>query len=185
MGKIVALTGASGNMGLETLSQLMQSDVVDKMKVLLLKERREKKYAKVWKRRYGDRIEIIFGDLAEAQDCKKLVEGSDYVLNLAAVIPPTADHYPVQADRCNRIGAQNVVDAVGAIKDNQPKLVHISTVAVYGNRNYKHPWGRVGDPLISSTYDEYSAGKIKGERSVVDSDLKQWVVLRQIGRAHV
>ena len=58
MGKIVALTGASGNMGLETLSQLMQSDVVDKMKVLLLKERREKNYAKVWKRRYGDRIEI-------------------------------------------------------------------------------------------------------------------------------
>lgn len=46
MGKVVALTGASGNMGLETLAQLMQSDVVDKMKVLLLKEHREKRTQK-------------------------------------------------------------------------------------------------------------------------------------------
>lgn len=184
MGKVVALTGASGNMGLETLAQLMQSDVVDKIKVLLLKEHREKKDAKVWKRRYGARIEIVFGDIAETEDCRKLVAGSDYVLNLAAVIPPTADHYPVETDRCNRIGAKNIVDAVSEIKENQPKLVHISTVAIYGNRNYKHPWGRVGDPLISSTYDEYSASKIKGERYVIDSDVVNWAVLRQTGMLH-
>ena len=40
MGKIIALTGASGNMGLETVMQLMESGVVEKLKVLLLNERR-------------------------------------------------------------------------------------------------------------------------------------------------
>lgn len=184
MKKIVAITGASGNMGLETVVQLMESDVVEKIKVLLLNERRERRCAKEWKRKYGNKIEVVFGDIAESEDCRKLVANSDYVLNLAAVIPPTADHYPVLTDRCNRIGAMNIVDSVSEIKENQPKLVHISTVAIYGNRNYKHPWGRVGDPLISSTYDEYSASKIKGERYVLDSDVKQWAVLRQTGMLH-
>lgn len=141
MGKIVAITGASGNMGLETVAQLMESEVVSKIKVLLLNERRERKCAREWKRKYADRIEVVFGDIAEKEDCRKLVHKSDYVLNLAAVIPPTADHYPVLTDRCNRIGAMNIVDSVSEIKGKQPKLVHISTVAIYGNRNYKHPWG--------------------------------------------
>ena len=164
MQKVIALTGASGNMGRETLEQLFESDVVGKIKALLISERREKRLAREWKRKYGAKFEAIFGDIANIEDCRTLAQGSDYVLNLAAVIPPMADHYPVLTDRCNRLGAMNIVDAVSEIKDNQPKLVHISTVAIYGNRNYKHPWGRVGDPLISSTYDEYSASKIKGER---------------------
>lgn len=184
MDKIIALTGASGNMGRETLEQLFESDVVRKIKVLLVNDSREKRLAKEWKRKYGSRIEILFGDIAEIEDCKRLVKYSDYVLNLAAVIPPLADHYPELADRCNRIGAKNIVDAITQIKTKQPKLVHISTVAVYGNRNYKHPWGRVGDPLISSTYDEYSASKIKGERYVVDSEIAKWAVLRQTGMLH-
>lgn len=184
MQKVIALTGASGNMGRETLEQLFESDVVGKIKALLMSGRREKRLAREWKRKYGAKFEAIFGDIANIEDCRTLAQGSDYVLNLAAVIPPTADHYPVLTDRCNRLGAMNIVDAVSEIKDNQPKLVHISTVAIYGNRNYKHPWGRVGDPLISSTYDEYSASKIKGERYVIDSDVQNWAVLRQTGMLH-
>ncbi len=184
MGKIIALTGASGNMGLETLKQIMELDFVDKMKVLLLKERREKKCARQWRKKYGDRIDIAFGNLANLEDCRALVRGSDYVLNLAAVIPPLADHEPIDTVECNEIGVQNIVKAVSEITCDQPKLVHISTVAIYGNRNYKHPWGRVGDPLISSTYDTYSATKIKGERCVIDSDINTWVVLRQTGMLH-
>lgn len=42
MGKIVAMTGASGNMGVESLTQLLASDAVYKVKVLLQPERREK-----------------------------------------------------------------------------------------------------------------------------------------------
>ena len=184
MQKTVALTGASGNMGMEAMAQIMELDCVKKVKLLLLNERRERKYARDCRRKYGQRVEIIFGNLADKAKCRALVKDTDYILHLAAVIPPLADHYPKETDECNRIGTANLVDCVCEIKENQPKFVHISTVAIYGNRNYKHPWGRVGDPLISSVYDDYSASKIKGERYVLDSDLKYWVVLRQTGMLH-
>lgn len=184
MKKVVALTGASGNMGMETLLQLMELDCVEKVKLLLLNERRERRYARDCRRKYGKRVEIIFGNLADKSKCRALVKDTDYVLHLAAVIPPLADHHPKDTDDCNRIGTMNLVDSVCEMGENQPKFVHISTVAIYGNRNYKHPWGRVGDPLISSVYDDYSASKIKGERYVLDSELKSWVVLRQTGMLH-
>jgi len=184
MGITVAITGASGNMGMETVAQIMELDIVDKVKLLLLNERRERVYSRKCRRKYGKRVEFIFGNIANREKCRTLVGGSDYVLHLAAVIPPLADHKPKETDECNRIGTMNIVDAVSEITENQPKLVHISTVAIYGNRNYKHPWGRVGDPLISSVYDEYSASKIKGERYVLDSEVKHWAVLRQTGILH-
>ena len=184
MQKTVALTGASGNMGMEAMAQIMEIDCVKKVKLLLLNERRERKYARDCRRKYGQRVEIIFGNLADKAKCRALVKDTYYILHLAAVIPPLADHYPKETDECNRIGTANLVDCACEIKENQPKFVHISTVAIYGNRNYKHPWGRVGDPLISSVYDDYSASKIKGERYVLDSDLKYWVVLRQTGMLH-
>ena len=181
MGVTVAMTGASGNMGVETLKQVLELECVDKVKVLLVNEKRERKDRRRWQRLYGDRIEVIFGDVAVLDDCKRLVQGSDYVLHLAAVIPPKADHYAKETDDCNRIGTENLVNAVCELGDKQPKFVHISTVAIYGNRDYKHPWGRIGDPLLPSAYDEYATTKIKGERYVLDSDLKCWVVLRQTG----
>lgn len=180
MGITVAMTGASGNMGVETLKQVLELDLVDKVKILLVNEKRERKDNRKWKKLYGDRVEIMFGDIAVYDDCKRLVEGSDYVLHLAAVIPPKADHFAEETDECNRIGTINIVNAICEMK-RQPKLVHISTVATYGNRNYKHPWGRIGDPLLPSAYDEYATTKIKGERYVLDSDVKCWVVLRQTG----
>ncbi|MCM1306936.1 MAG: NAD(P)-dependent oxidoreductase [Bacteroides sp.] len=184
MQKTVAITGASGNMGMETLRQIMELDCVKKVKILLLNERRERKYSRECKRKYKQRVQVIFGNLADKEKCRALVKDTDYVLHLAAVIPPLADHKPKETDDCNRIGTMNLVDSVVEIKENQPKFVHISTVAIYGNRNYKHPWGRVGDPLISSVYDDYSASKIKGERYVLDSALDCWVVLRQTGMLH-
>jgi len=60
-------------------------------------------------------------------------------------------------------------------------LIHISTVATYGHRDEKHPWGRVGDPLMVSAFDVYGTSKLRGERYVLESDLKRWAILRQTG----
>ncbi|MDE6060244.1 MAG: NAD-dependent epimerase/dehydratase family protein, partial [Clostridia bacterium] len=138
MKKIVALTGASGNMGMESLMQLMELGCVEKVKLLLLNESRERRFARDCRRKYGKRVEIIFGNIADKAKCRALVKDTDYVMHLAAVIPPLADHHPKETDDCNRIGTMNIVDCVSELGDKQPKLVHISTVAIYGNRNYKH-----------------------------------------------
>ena len=179
----IALTGATGNMGLETLKQLMEIEDINIVKVLIRKE--SKKFANKFIKDYGNRVEIIFGYLHNREDCEKLIKDCHYVLNLAAVIPPKSDKFPKLAHQTNYIGVKNIVDILESInKNNCPKLVHISTVALYGNRNEKHPYGRVGDPLLISPYDAYSYSKLKGERYVLDSSLENRAIIRQTAMLH-
>ena len=97
---------------------------------------------------------------------------------------PASDHDPEGAKRANYLGTRNMVDAAEAMGEKQPKFVHISTVALYGHRNHLHPWGRVGDPLLPSVYDVYAESKLKGERYVLDSALRDWAVIRQTAMLH-
>ena len=179
MSIVVAMTGASGNMGQAVVREAMTLPFL-RLKLLFLEEKRERRLKKKWEKRYGDRVEIFFGNVKKEEDCRRLVEGADYVLNMAAVIPPLADKRPDLARDANVVGVKNLVRAIEACSP-QPKFIHISTVALYGNRNHLHPWGRVGDPLLPSAYDEYGMGKLIGERIVLESKIETWAVLRQTG----
>lgn len=180
----VAITGITGNMGQATLEQVVKLDKVDKFKFLVLPDdNRIKKLLKKYKN-YKNKFEIIKGNLKDREICDKLVEGCDYVINLAAVIPPHSDQNPQSAVDCNEIGVDNLVSAIENNR-NQPKYIHISTVALYGNRNYKHPWGQVGEPLLVSPFDIYSATKLRGEFRILESRINTWVVLRQTAMLHI
>lgn len=178
----VAMTGATGNMGRAAVSEILKLDYVY-LRILVKNDKEQRKMVNSWRKTYGAQLDVVYGDIADIEPCLELVSGVDYVFNLAGVIPPTADKYHEDAYRCNYIGAQNIVRAISH-EQNQPALVHISTVAIYGHRNYLHPWGRVGDPLLPSIYDSYAATKIKGEREVLDSELSKWAILRQTGILH-
>lgn len=179
--KTVMVTGASGSMGSEVLKQIMELDFVKGLVLLRKKKDNEKLKVKLEKK-YGDRIEVIFGDLSSKDDCKLTVSKSDYIIHCAAVIPPISDHNPKAAENANYIGTKNLVEAIQEDKNKDNiKFVNIGSVAEYGNRHYPAHWGRVGDPLVSSIYDYYAVTKIKGERSVVESDIKYWASLRQSG----
>lgn len=126
-------------------------------------------------------LEVLFGDIQNAADCRTAVSGVDYVIHCAAVIPPKADHHPDETYRTNYLGTVNLLDAVTELgQKDYTKFIHIGTVAEYGNRTFKHPWGRTGDPLMPSPCDIYAATKVKGERAVIESPLC-WVSLRQSG----
>ena len=148
---IVAITGASGNMGKETVKSLLEVPFVT-LRMLVKRDKPSIKHAKAVKREYGKRVEILYGDVRNAEDCFALVKDTAYVYHLAAVIPPLADHEAENAVTTNYDGTVNMVQAT-VRAGNTAKFVHISTVAVYGNRDEKHPWGRVGDPLIPSAFD--------------------------------
>ena len=179
MSVVVAMTGGSGNMGQAVVREVLTLPFA-KLRLLFLDERRERRLKKNWQKTYGDRVEIFFGNVNALDDCRRLVRGSDYLVNMAAVIPPLADKRPDLARDANVTGVRNLVTAIEELSP-QPKFIHISSVAVYGNRNYLHPWGRVGDPLLPSVYDEYAIGKLIGERAVLDSKVGTWAVLRQTG----
>ncbi len=179
----IAMTGVSGNMGREALAQTMELESAEFVRILLTDKKKNDRLARKLKKKYGARIGIVRGTVADANVCKTLVEGMDYVIHMAAVIPPASDASPARSEECNRRGAETLVCAVKAAVP-QPKYVHISTVALYGNRNEKHPFGRVGDPLLVSPFDHYAMDKLYGERSVLDAGLDCWVVLRQTAMLH-
>lgn len=179
---IVAMTGVSGHMGTEAFAQAMELPDLS-AKILLTKKKKNDKLAKKIKKRYGDRVTILRGSVAEKDLCKQLVEGTDVVVHMAAVIPPASDKSFSDSYECNLLGAVALVDAVKACHP-QPKYIHISTVALYGNRNELHPWGRVGDPLLVSPFDAYAMHKLFAERYVLESELETWAVLRQTAMLH-
>lgn len=181
---VISITGVTGNMGMATLEELMKISEIDKFKLLVLPDdKRVKNILKKYKTN-KDRLEIVFGNLANKQSCEKLVSGSDYVINMAAVIPPHSDQHPEKAVECNEVGVKTLVETIEAVAENQPKLIHISTMALYGNRNSLHAWGRVGDPLLISPFDIYAITKLRGEFAVLESNIKNFVVLRQTAMLH-
>lgn len=175
---IVAMTGTSGHMGREALAQTLEIEGVTLVRVLLSLRKKNNKLAKKFHKKYRDRIEIVRGSVSDGEACAQLVKDADYVIHMAAVIPPKSDASFAKSLESNFEGTKQLVDAVKAL-EKQPKFIHISTVALYGNRNEKHPWGRVGDPLLVSPFDNYAMHKLRGERYVLEAELNCWVVLRQ------
>ena len=125
----LAITGSTGNMGQEVMKQLCSLEGVEKIKLLSRSKKRIKKLLKTIKP-LKDRIEVIIGSSADPEVCEKLVRGADYVVNMGAVIPPTSDFNPRAAVAANETGAARIVEAIERITENQPKLIHISTMAL-------------------------------------------------------
>lgn len=181
---VVAITGATGNMGKAFLRSLAHApDTYSKLKILCRSKAKARELLKFC-RLIADKIEIVYGDLSDADTCRRLAEGSDTVFNLAAVIPPVSDSNPNAAIACNVTGVKNLIAAIENIKERQPQLIHISSVAVYGNRTGAHKYGRVGDPLVSGPFELYSSTKILGEYAVLQSSVKKWAIFRQTAILH-
>lgn len=182
---VVAVTGSSGAMGGEVVAHLLDSANGYELRLLVRNVKKLRSFFRSLLRRGKNRITLVQGNLKNYADVERLVTGADYVIHCGAVIPPKADHNPQNTFDTNYTGTKNIVEAIkNSGRAESIKLVHISTVAVYGNRDYHHPWCRMGDPLLPSAYDYYSAAKVKGERAVLESGLPHWVVLRQTAVYH-
>ncbi len=180
----ISVTGASGNMGQGFLDELNKTpNLVDGIKILCLYKNEPKKLKKKYKN-LSKKFEFIVGNIASSEICDEIVKDCSLVLNMCAVIPPKSDQRPQSAIDCNEIGVRNLVNSIEKVKADQPALVHISTVALYGHRTGANKFGRVGDPLVPSPFDIYSATKLRGEYMVLESDIKTWVVLRQTAILH-
>ena len=178
---LVCLTGVSGNMGHSALKELLNYDRVDQIRVFILNN--DPLFKRVKKTLKNKKISVFYGNLKNKEDVEKFLEGADYIVNMAAVIPPKSDKNPISAIECNEIGVKNIVSVIEGM-EKQPKLIHSASVALYGNRTELHPFGRVGDPLLVSPFDIYSVTKMRGELFVLESKIKYFAVLRQSAMLH-
>jgi len=174
----IALLGASGNMGERLFPTLLQEDFVTEISILNYDQKSNKKLIKANKA-YLHKIREIKGSIADINAVREVIKGVDYVINLAGAIPPESDKYPLHAIEANEVGAKVLVEAIEEVKENQPKLIHTSTMGVFGDRGENHLFGEVGDPLLISPFDIYALTKMRGEFSVLESNIKSWTVIRQ------
>lgn len=180
--RTVLLTGATGNWGRATLRAFRQSpelvvrafamptpadrDVLDEFRDMT-------------------NLQIAWGDLTRYDDVLAAITGVDVVLHVGAVVSPHADENPALARRVNIGSMQNIIRAVRAQRDpGSVAVVGIGSVAETGDRQEPVHWGRVGDPLRVSQFDEYGQTKVIAERLLVDSGLPRWAWLRQTGIFH-
>ncbi|SDG70891.1 Nucleoside-diphosphate-sugar epimerase [Lentzea fradiae] len=179
----VFLTGATGNWGRAVLDEFrVRADHVEVV-ALVLPSKRDTEVI----RRYADmeNLEVVHGDLTDYEAVERCVRGADFVLHVGAVVSPYADDRPELAHRVNVGSIRNIVRAVRAQPDPaRTAVVGIGSVAQTGDRNPPHHWGRVGDPLRVSRYDEYGQTKVIAEKELVDSGLPRWAWLRQTGIFH-
>ena len=176
----IFLTGAGGVMGGAAL-EIFMADKKHKQNqfvVLDLPTKANKKKLTPYLK-YPN-VKIIWGDLSRYEDTLQAVNGTDYILHAAAVIPPAADFDPDLAERVNVGAVRNILRAI----KQQPypdrvKLVNIGSVAETGDRMPPIHVGRTGDPIYPSIYDVYATTKIEAERLVAESGLRRWVSLRQ------
>lgn len=167
----VLLTGASGTVGYEILKQLHQQKDRYEICVFDLDNRKTRKLFSKFK----NDINIEYGDIANNEDVVKACVDKDFVIHIAAIIPPLADDNPELAYRVNTVGTMNLVRNIERLSPNA-FFLYSSSISVYGDR-LKNPNIYITDPILPSLGDEYAKTKIAAEEIITTSKLR-WSIFR-------
>ena len=125
-----------------------------------------------------DGIDIVKGDITDADGVRAAVDGVDAVLHLAAILPPNSERDRELTFRVNVGGTQNIIDAKEQVNPNA-RLVFTSSISTYGDTSADEPPVRVGHS--QSAIDIYADSKIEGEKLIHESSLSNTVSLRIAG----
>ncbi len=166
----VLVTGALGNIGQNTVPQLLEQGNT----VMAFDLRTETNERRARRLRHLDRVDVIWGDIRSPEDVRDAVRDVDCIVHLAAVLPPASEEQPELTRAVNVGGTRNVVEAARDL-EQPPRLIYTSSVATYGHSTGRGPPKTATDPQVA--VDVYSETKIEAERLVRESGL-QWVVLR-------
>lgn len=164
------VTGASGTVGSQVVSQLVEKGIYEITAFDVRNKNSEKKLAP-----FAEKIQIVYGDITDKATVEKIAENKDFVIHLAAIIPPLADDNPNLAYRVNVQGTKNLVESLEQ-KSPEAFFIYASSISVYGDR-LEQPFISVGDALIPSEGDEYAKTKIETEKFLKASKL-EWTIFR-------
>ncbi|MBN1921414.1 MAG: NAD(P)-dependent oxidoreductase [Anaerolineae bacterium] len=175
----VLLTGAFGHIGSHTLEELLKQD--HEVRCLDLRQPKTEAVAERLKRRHGQRFEVLWGDVRDADLIARAVSGQDAIIHLAAVIPPQSNAEPELARQVNVEGTHNLLTAAEA-QPKPPRFTLASSFDLFGPTRHLPPPRRVTDPVIAT--DPYTEHKIACEAMVKASQLK-WAIFRFSDVPHI
>jgi nucleoside-diphosphate-sugar epimerase len=169
--KSILITGSSGAVGRAVLHQICNAQEKYRVTVFDLKSGETIRYY----RKFRKSIEVIYGDISVKEQIAAACHEKEFVIHLAAIIPPLADKIPELAESVNYEGTRNLVESLEEFSPDA-FLIYSSSISVYGDRN-KNPWIRTTDPLTPSPRDEYAKTKIEAEKIITSSKLR-WTIFR-------
>ena len=178
MYKNVALTGATGTMGGETMRAFLNESDFN-LKVLARPSRKNIKTLSPLERE--GRISVVWGDLTDPASVKELVQGCDIVLHIGGMVSPKADWFPQETMRVNTEAMKNIISALVSLSLTDMPVISIGSVSQTGNRDVSNRFGRCGDPIAPARFDNYALSKCIAERMLAESPLTRWASLRQSG----
>lgn len=167
----ILLTGATGSVGYEALKQLIRKKDQYNITVFDLKTPKSERLLK----EFNNDIRIFYGDITNPADTVEATKNQDFVIHLAAIIPPAAYENKSLTEKINAGGTRNLI---ANLEKNSPDafLAYSSSVATYGDRLEDY-YIKVTDPLKPSLGDYYAETKIMAEEAIRNSNLR-WAIFR-------
>lgn len=124
-------------------------------------------------------IDVIKGDITDADAVWRAVDGVDAVIHLAAILPPASERDRTKTFAVNVDGTTHIVHALESLAPHAV-LVFSSSVSTYGDTTREAPPVRITHP--QHAIDVYADSKIAGEQVLLSSKAA-WVILRIAGIA--
>ena len=160
----ILVTGGAGFIGSHASERLLQRGdsvrILDNFDPFYAASLKEANLARVREtaKASGSELEIVRGDIRDATDAAKAIEGSDVVLHLAALagVRPSLEQ-PARYWDVNLVGLQRLLDAC---KGTGRRFVFGSSSSVYGG-NEKVPFSE--DDAVEEPVSPYAATKRAGE----------------------
>jgi len=170
----VLVTGAFGNVGVSTLLALLEQG--HQIRCFDVPTRANRRRA----RRFGKRIEVVWGDLRDPEAVAAAVVGQEVVIHLAFVIPKLSvtgvdsESNPAWAEAINVGGTRQLLAAMQT-QPKPPGIIFTSSVHVYGRTQDSPPPRTIYEQV--EPLEHYSRHKVICERLVRESGLR-WMILR-------
>ncbi len=174
----ILLTGALGNIGKSALEELIQQG--HRVRCFDLDSPVNRQTAHHLKQRWGDQMEMVWGDLRHPEDLMAAVQDQDVAVHLAFIIPKMSatgvesEKRPDWARAINVEGTRNLLNALQA-QPNPPAILFISSYHVFGPTQDQPPPRTILDPV--QPIEHYARHKVECERMVLLSGLR-WCIFR-------
>ena len=164
MKKKVLVTGAGGFIGSHLVEELIKKNFQVKA---FLKYNSNSNLGWLQNIKSKKNLEIIYGDVRDFDSINKAINGTEYIINLAAMISvPYSFENPQSFVDTNVLGLLNIIRSANLNKNKIKKIVQISSSEVYGNLMSKGKKNLLeSDILISES--PYAASKISSDHLAI------------------